>query len=127
MQKSARATEMAPGVVRVVDEFRDFDFDLPADTLTLDFPDTRTPECAKWDRHGGYAELSKAWRDGAGDRFVQVILSRRNGALFTAACKVRPLSSRTPGEHCLVHLPSSERTKGGAAQFWPCIRELELS
>ncbi len=114
-----------PALVRVVDELRDFDVDLPGSTPTIDFPDARAPEFGGWDRHGIHADPDKAWQDDGGVRWVNLLCARRSGQLFVATGRLLPLSQRRPGERCLVPIRTTPSEHHGMLQFWPCFRDLE--
>jgi hypothetical protein len=111
---------------RVVDELRDFDFELPLATPTIDFPDASSPEYAGWDRHDVYVDLERSWVDAAGVRWVNLLCSRKSGVLFVTVGVTRPLSERRPGERCLAPTrPRSSRRDARLVAFWPCFVDLE--
>ncbi len=112
------------GVVRVVDELRDFDVDIPADSPSIDFPDTRSRDYYGWDRHGIHSDLDKAWCDAEGAHWASLLCSRKSGAVFMTVERVRPVSERRPGERCLVVVRSPRVDGHGPQQFWPCFVEL---
>ena len=112
-------------IIRLVDELRDFDVDLPAGTDTIDFPDTDAPAFARWDRHDVFVDPSKTWADAGGARWTQLLCSRRSGELFVTVGCVRPLSARRPGERCLAPVRAAPDARTGLQRFWPCFVELD--
>jgi hypothetical protein len=115
-----------PAMVRMVDELRDFDVDLPASTLSVDFPAADSPDFARWDRHDVFVDLDKTWEDAAGDRWTHLLCARRSGELFVSSGRVRPLSERRPGERCLAPVRLAAEARGRVQRFWPCFVELDL-
>ena len=110
--------------VRVVDELRDLDVELPGETLTIDFP-ARVPSAAqpRWDRQGVECDLANAWADASGHRWARVTCWRKGGA-HVGSARVRPLSERRPGERCYMPVREAREDGKGVAQFWPCFVEM---